>query len=195
MFWRSSGDTKAWKFQVKFFSRPDQKRDPLHLPRSKYSRLNLKMASTSKAIFSFICLALLLPLSSCNCVAPLYSHRTPSAHAWLASRLRSKNVVSLSSARWSQLGRLPPPPAPPSFTLLDSVSRQVGFSSRLLFSFLYLRLSLFTLFFFFLLFGSLQFVNWLHQHSHPSHPRNFSITPIERPGFKSEGTPFNISCS
>nr|PNR34699.1 hypothetical protein PHYPA_022597 [Physcomitrium patens] len=119
------------------------------------------MASTSKAIFSFICLALLLPLSSCNCVAPLYSHRTPSAHAWLASRLRSKNVASLSSARWSQLGRLPPPPAPPSFTLLDSVSRQ--------------------------------FVNWLHQHSHPSHPRNFSITPIERPGFKSEEIPLALA--
>lgn len=34
-----------------------------------------------------------------------YSHRTGSAKAWLKQRLKEKNVATLSSTRWSQLGQ------------------------------------------------------------------------------------------
>lgn len=109
-------------------------------------------------LVSFLCL-LTLPRAAVACASPrLYSHRSATALAWLAPRLRHKNVASLSSARWSLLGRLP------SASPLSTPSV-----------------------------ASVQFSNWLHQHAPPTRPRHLSITPIDRPGFKSQESPLNLA--
>jgi hypothetical protein len=89
-----------------------------------------------------------------------YTDRTVSAKTWLADKLHNKNIGTLTSAQWSNLGQL-------KSSLGDRGPVQVDAATL----------------------ASHKFVNWLHGNaeSNSTHPHNFSVVPMERPGFKSEG--------
>jgi hypothetical protein len=98
---------------------------------------------------------------SVTCCLPEYTDRTVSAKTWLANKLHNKNIGTLTSAQWSNLGQL-------KSSLGDQGPVQVDAATL----------------------ASHKFVNWLHGNaeSNSTHPHNFSVVPMERPGFKSEGT-------